>query len=80
MNSFNRQLLSAGEMVVPEASQSVQNQGMVESLINGLGAMQDKAITLVAQVVLPNGEVLAETIFNDLLNVSKQRGVSLATT
>lgn len=80
MNSFNRQLLSAGEMVVPQASQSVQNQGMVESLINGLGVMQDKAITLVAQVVLPNGEVLAETIFNDLLNVSKQRGVSLATT
>lgn len=80
MNSFNRQLLSAGEMVVPEASQSVQNQGMVESLINGLGVMQDKAITLVAQVVLPNGEVLAETVFNDLLNVSKQRGVSLATT
>lgn len=80
MNSFNRQLLSAGEMVVPQASQSVQNQGMVESLINGLGVMQDKAITLVAQVVLPNGEVLAETVFNDLLNVSKQRGVSLATT
>lgn len=80
MNSFNRQLLSAGEMVVPQASQSVQNQGMVESLINGLGVMQDKAVTVVAQVVLPNGEVLAETIFNDLLNVSKQRGVSLAAT
>lgn len=80
MNSFNRQLLSAGEMVVPQASQSVQNQGMVESLINGLGVMQDKAVTVVAQVVLPNGEVLAETVFNDLLNVSKQRGVSLAAT
>lgn len=80
MNSFNRQLLSAGEMVVPQASQSVQNQGMVESLLNGLGVMQDKAVTVVAQVVLPNGEVLAETIFNDLLNVSKQRGVSLAAT
>lgn len=80
MNSFNRQLLSAGEMVVPQASQSVQNQGMVESLINGLGVIQDKAVTVVAQVVLPNGEVLAETVFNDLLNVSKQRGVSLATT
>ena len=79
MNSFNQQLLSAGEMIVPQASQSAQNQGMVESLLNGLGVMQDKAITLVAQIVLPNGEVLAETIFNDLLNVSKQRGVSLAT-
>ena len=80
MNSFNRQLLSAGEMIVPQASQSVQNQGLVESLINGLGVMQDKAVTVVAQVVLPNGEVLAETVFNDLLNVSKQRGVSLAAT
>lgn len=80
MNSFNRQLLSAGEMIVPQASQSAQNQGLVESLINGLGVMQDKAVTVVAQVVLPNGEVLAETIFNDLLNVSKQRGVSLAAT
>lgn len=80
MNDFNQQLLSAGEMVVPQASQSAQNQGMVESLLNGLGVIQDKAITLVAQIVLPNGEVLAETIFDDLLNVSKQRGVSLATT
>ena len=33
---------------------------------------------MAVQVVLPNGEVLAETVFNDLLNVSKQRGVSLA--
>lgn len=80
MNSFNQQLLNAGQMVVPQASQSAQNQGLVESLINGLGVMQDKAVTVVAQVVLPNGEVLAETVFNDLLNVSKQRGVSLATT
>lgn len=80
MKNFNQQLLSAGEMIVPQASQSVQNQGLVESLINGLGVMQDKAVTVVAQVVLPNGEVLAETVFNDLLNVSKQRGVSLATT
>ena len=80
MKNFNQQLLSAGEMIVPQASQSAQNQGLVESLINGLGVMQDKAVTVVAQVVLPNGEVLAETVFNDLLNVSKQRGVSLATT
>lgn len=80
MNDFNQQLLNAGQMVVPQASQSAQNQGLVESLINGLGVMQDKAVTVVAQVVLPNGEVLAETVFNDLLNVSKQRGVSLATT
>lgn len=79
MNDFNTRLLSAGEMIVPQTSQSAQNQGLVESLINGLGAIQDKAVTVVAQVVLPNGEVLAETIFNDLLNVSKQRGVSLAT-
>lgn len=80
MKNFNQQLLSAGEMIVPQASQSAQNQGLVESLINGLGVIQDKAVTVVAQVVLPNGEVLAETVFNDLLNVSKQRGVSLATT
>lgn len=80
MNDFNTRLLSAGQMVVPQASQSVQNQGLVESLINGLGVIQDRAVTVVAQVVLPNGEVLAETVFNDLLNVSKQRGVSLATT
>lgn len=80
MKDFNQQLLSAGEMIVPQASQSAQNQGLVESLINGLGVMQDKVVTVVAQVVLPNGEVLAETVFNDLLNVSKQRGVSLATT
>ena len=80
MKDFIQQLLSAGEMIVPQASQSAQNQGLVESLINGLGVMQDKVVTVVAQVVLPNGEVLAETVFNDLLNVSKQRGVSLATT
>lgn len=80
MNSLSASVFNAGEMIVPQASQSAQNQGLVESLINGLGVMQDKAVTVVAQVVLPNGEVLAETVFNDLLNVSKQRGVSLATT
>lgn len=62
----------------PQMAQSTQNQGLVEGLLNGLSAMQDKAVNMAVQVVLPNGEVLAETVFNDLLNVSKQRGVSLA--
>ena len=71
---------NAGKMIEPQMAQSTQNQGLVEGLLNGLSAMQDKAVNMAVQVVLPNGEVLAETVFNDLLNVSKQRGVSLATT
>lgn len=78
MNTLSNQILNAGQMMIPQISASTQSQSMVESLINGMSMMQDKAVTLVAQVVLPNGEVLAETVFNDLLNVSKQRGVSLA--
>lgn len=78
MNDFNTELLNAASLVVPQASASTENQGLVESLLNGMSTMQNQAINLVAQVVLPNGEVLAETVFNDLLNVSKQRGISFA--
>lgn len=78
MNDFNTELLNAASLVVPQASASAENQGLVESLLNGMSTMQNQAINLVAQVVLPNGEVLAETVFNDLLNVSKQRGISFA--
>ena len=80
MNSLSASVFNAGQMIEPQMAQSTQNQGLVEGLLNGLSAMQDKAVNMAVQVVLPNGEVLAETVFNDLLNVSKQRGVSLATT
>lgn len=80
MNSLSASVFNAGKMIEPQMAQSTQNQGLVEGLLNGLSAMQDKAVNMAVQVVLPNGEVLAETVFNDLLNVSKQRGVSLATT
>lgn len=78
MNSLSASVFNAGQMIEPQMAQSTQNQGLVEGLLNGLSAMQDKAVNMAVQVVLPNGEVLAETVFNDLLNVSKQRGVSLA--
>lgn len=80
MNSLSASVFNAGKMIEPQMAQSTQNQGLVEGLLNGLSAMQDKAVNMAVQVVLPNGEVLAETVFNDLLNVSKQRGVSLANT
>ncbi len=80
MNSLSASVFNAGQMIEPQMAQSTQNQGLVEGLLNGLSAMQDKAVNMAVQVVLPNGEVLAETVFNDLLNVSKQRGVSLANT
>lgn len=78
MSDFNTELLNAASLVVPQVSTSAENQGLVESLLNGMSTMQNQAINLVAQVVLPNGEVLAETVFNDLLNVSKQRGINFA--
>lgn len=78
MNSLSASVFNAGKMIEPQVAQSTQNQGLIEGLLNGLSAMQDRAVNMAVQVVLPNGEVLAETVFNDLLNVSKQRGVSLA--
>lgn len=56
-----------------------QNQGTIEGLINGLSAIGGQPINLVAQVVMPNGAVLAEAVFNDLRSVAKQRGVSVGT-
>ena len=63
------------------AQETTQNESLIASLLNGLNAINNEPIIhLTAQLVLPNGQVLAETIFNDLLNESKRRGVSLGTT
>ena len=59
--------------------QATQNQGLIEGLVNGLSFGAGAPIQLTAQLVLPNGQIIAETIFDDLRNVSAQRGVSLAT-
>ena len=56
------------------------NQEMISALINAFSIMNNKAINLTAQLVFPNGEIIAENIFEDLLNISKQRGISLGKT
>lgn len=58
----------------------VGNASLVEGLVNGLSASQNNApVNVSVELVLQNGQAIAEAIFNDLLNVSKQRGVSLGT-
>lgn len=75
---MGRAVPTAFDVQYAQEQQVAQGQGLVESVLNGLGTMQNRAVNVIAQVVLPNGEVLAETIFQDLLNVSRQRGVRFA--
>lgn len=60
------------------ANAAAERHSVVEGLVNGFGMMANQPIQLVAQLVLPNGMVIAETVFDDLRNLSQQRGVSLA--
>lgn len=54
--------------------------GLIEGLVNGMSAVQaSQPVNMKVQLVLSNGQLIAEQIFDDLINVSKQRGVSLAT-
>lgn len=65
-------------IVSPIDMQMGANATLAEGLVNGLSAVGgSNPINLVAQIVMPNGQVLAETVFNDLINVSRQRGVAL---
>lgn len=59
--------------------QNSANAALAEGLVNGLSAVGSSApVNMRVQVVLSNGQAIAEQIFDDLLNVSRQRGVSLA--
>lgn len=59
--------------------QTNANGILAEGLVNGMAAIQGREnINLSVKLVLDNTREIAEAVFNDLLDVSKQRGVSLA--
>lgn len=61
-------------------SQFDMQANLNEGLVNGLVASQSaQPLNMKVQLVLSNGQLIAEQIFDDLINVGKQRGVSLAT-
>lgn len=56
-----------------------ENQSLMQDMINALNVINapEQSAPICVQVMLPNGEKLAEAIFDDLFTVGKRRGVSL---
>lgn len=56
-----------------------ENQSLMQDMINALNVINNpkQGVPICVQVMLPNGEKLAEAIFDDLFTVGKRRGVSL---
>lgn len=63
-----------------EQNTRLSESSLLEGAVNALSTLNNRPISLTAQIVLPSGTVLAEVVFDDLLKISKQRGVSLGTT
>lgn len=80
MQNLGKQVLSATPTITSQLDlQNSANAALAEGLVNGLSAVGSAApVNMRVQVVLSNGQAIAEQIFDDLLNVSRQRGVSLA--
>ena len=61
-------------------SSPVGQQSMIAGLVNGLTASNNsQPVNVKIELKLDNTRAIAEAVFDDLLNVSKQRGVSLGT-
>lgn len=55
------------------------DNGIVSGIVNGIASIQSaNPVNVTVQLALQNGQIIAEQIFDDLLNVGKQRGVTLA--
>lgn len=71
----------ASEIDISANTSALQPNGaIIAGLVNGLNAVNNTApINLKVELTLDNTRAIAEAVFDDLLNVSKQRGVSLGT-
>lgn len=80
MQQLGRDMLSVAPGITSQMDiQANANGTLAEGLINGMAAMRSsEPINLSVKLVLDNTREIAEAVFNDLLDVSKQRGVSLA--
>lgn len=80
MRQMGEQVLNASPNITSQYSmQTASNEALAAGLVNGLtGARNAEPVNVSVQLVLQDGRAIAETVFNDLLNVGKQRGVSLA--
>lgn len=80
MKAMGQEVMNATPTITSQfAMQTASNEALASGLVNGLtGARGAEPVNLSVQLVLQDGRAIAETVFNDLLNVGKQRGVSLA--
>lgn len=80
MKALGQDLISATPSITSQLEMQTNANGtLAEGLVNGLSALGgNNPVNLSVQLVLSNGQLIAEQIFDDLLNVSKQRGVALA--
>lgn len=80
MQQLGRDMLSVTPGITSQMDiQANANGTLAEGLINGMASMRNtEPINLSVKLVLDNTREIAEAVFNDLLDVSKQRGVSLA--